>query len=679
MLSLAKTQALPAMEAVLRIGDVRSMPGYAHGLHAPSVVIHVEITAPARWREIAVRGQKLLAGHLPPVPEDSIAVVSRVRKGATVPADIATVLACLARVNRALQEAAGLPAFGKSHAIELPQRRVPAASGKRKSNGTDRAEAGQWLLAVPTLSGSAAVSALVWTARLFTDLAKVPDGDELSPAHRVELQRLLERMSRHAPRGTNNRCFLSAAHELGIPSLRLPGGIFQYGWSRHSCWLDSTFTEATSRIATRLARSKSLTNAMLRRAGVPVPAHRLVHTLEEAVEAAKALGFPVVVKPEDQDGGAGVSAGLVSEDELRMAFERARRHAEDILVEKHVEGRDYRVYVHRGRTLWAMERTPASVTGDGHRSVKTLVDEINLDPRRADVSWAPMAPILLDEEALELLTAGGMNTQSVPEAGRSVRLRRAANVSTGGTPVGVFDRIHPDNARLCERAADVLRLDLAGVDLLMPDIERSWHEVGAAICEVNAQPQLSGATAPHTYGQLLSEMVPAQGRVPVIVILTTGPDAALVQEVVGRLARRDSCAGSTSSTGLRIGEQSIRVGRGSVFQDVRTLLLDTSVDALVIGTDGREFLSSGLPVDRIDALVIAEWPLPTSGNVSGAAAELLRAALTLFKPYCAGDVLIARNHPAMPVISSVMGTRRVRTMGSVEELLAALTRPLPAD
>jgi len=42
--------------------------------------------------------------------------------------------------------------------------------------------------------------------------------------------------------------------------------------------------------------TEDLSKQILKRYGLKVPAHKLVHTKIEAVEAAKALGFPLVMK-----------------------------------------------------------------------------------------------------------------------------------------------------------------------------------------------------------------------------------------------------------------------------------------------------------------------------------------------------------------------------------------------
>src|SRR3954447_13932543 len=61
--------------------------------------------------------------------------------------------------------------------------------------------------------------------------------------------------------------------------------------------------------------------------GVPVPEGRHATTVEEAVEAAEELGFPVVVKAQVQIGGRGKAGGI------KLAGDRreAEAHAQAIL------------------------------------------------------------------------------------------------------------------------------------------------------------------------------------------------------------------------------------------------------------------------------------------------------------------------------------------------------------
>ncbi|MDE5018714.1 hypothetical protein NAI67_11305, partial [Francisella tularensis subsp. holarctica] len=74
--------------------------------------------------------------------------------------------------------------------------------------------------------------------------------------------------------------------------------------------------------------------------------------------------------------------------------------------------------------------------------------------------------------------------------GEVVYLRSTANLSTGGTAIDVTDIVHPDNRDMEERAIKAIGLDVGGVDFLIDDISQSYHDIGGAICESNAAPEL---------------------------------------------------------------------------------------------------------------------------------------------------------------------------------------------
>ena len=185
---------------------------------------------------------------------------------------------------------------------------------------------------------------------------------------------------------------------------------------------------------------------MLRLVGLPVPPHYFARSEDEAVQCAERLGYPVVVKPADLDGGKGVKANLRNPPSVRKAFALAASLSRQVLVEKHVAGRDYRIQVVNGVVHGVLERVPGGVTGNGIDNVQLLLDKQNhersiaLDDRRF------LHQMELDEEAEEELSAQGMTRDSVPVSGQFVRLRGASNVASGGVPVPVpVEKVHPDN------------------------------------------------------------------------------------------------------------------------------------------------------------------------------------------------------------------------------------------
>ncbi len=98
---------------------------------------------------------------------------------------------------------------------------------------------------------------------------------------------------------------------------------------------------------------------MLRRNRLPVPAHRICRDETEALRAAESLGYPVVIKPADKDGGIAVRADLRTPAEVSEAFAIAEKVSKLILVEQYVTGKDYRLTVFGNTCVWAIERQPA--------------------------------------------------------------------------------------------------------------------------------------------------------------------------------------------------------------------------------------------------------------------------------------------------------------------------------
>jgi cyanophycin synthetase len=418
----------------------------------------------------------------------------------------------------------------------------------------------------------------------------------------------LERMQKGglAP---NTMRFALAARERGHPVSPMGHGYIQIGWGARQQRMESSFTGNTGVLATRIARVKPLTGALLARAGLPVPKSIGVSNWAGALKAAQALGWPVVVKPASLDQGAGVVPDIHDEALLREAFQRATSLSRgQVLIEKHVHGDDHRFLVVGGRLLMATRRIPGGVTGDGRRTVSGLLTALNADPRRGNHQRSLLRAIPLDDEANTRLKEQGLTADSVVEAGRFVALRRTANISTGGTAVDVTAQVHPDNRWLAEQATRIVGLDIAGVDLLCPDITRSWREVGGAICEINAQPGFR----PHWLGDPLRDVnaeivdwLCRDGtRIPTAAIGGTNgksTTARMLHHIWLASGRR---AGLSSTAGVWSGPDRMleKAPVGAV--GARMLLDDPSLEAAVIELPRRGLLRLGHPCDRYDVAAL---------------------------------------------------------------------------
>lgn len=420
----------------------------------------------------------------------------------------------------------------------------------------------------------------------------------------LDLENRIKLLALSYSAGSNVPRFVNAALEHHIPFHELAGDVIQFGQACKGRWLQSSFTDATPQLSAVIARNKHSASSLLKQSGIPVPTHELVQSESEATRVAEKIGYPVVIKPSDLDGGLGVAADLNSPDEVILAYRAASKFSKNILLEKHIHGRDYRLTVFQGEVIWTIERQPAGVHGDGVSSVHQLIDVINSDPRRGDGPHAPLKKLKLDEESLEMLKSAGFDAESIPQKDQFLTLRRNANIATGGMPRAVLEDIHPDNKRLAVRAAQALKLDLAGVDLLIPDINKSWLEGGAAICEVNAQPNLGQTTSAHLYPLILKKLVQGDGRVPIMLVIGSDKADALVKSLELNLSHQGRTVGVYDTQGLWIGGERVAVAETTTFEAGQILLGAAEVEIILMVIKDKSLVKKGLPFHRFDLLVL---------------------------------------------------------------------------
>ena len=158
----------------------------------------------------------------------------------------------------------------------------------------DREAASKFEVSVPSADLRASEVAMKWAAGLVNRLAtgNLPDAhDERDTVHQA--------LKKHANPGLNMFSILSAAHDLDMPVQGLIEATIVLGTGSRSRWMESSLTDATPALAIKIARSKLATARVLRAAGLPGADNRPVRSAAQAIEAARQLGYPVVVKPND--------------------------------------------------------------------------------------------------------------------------------------------------------------------------------------------------------------------------------------------------------------------------------------------------------------------------------------------------------------------------------------------
>ena len=411
--------------------------------------------------------------------------------------------------------------------------------------------------------------------------------------------------------GPSTQSLVDAAQARGIPWIRLNRySLVQLGHGRHQQRIQATVTGQTQHIAVEIASDKEETRVLLESLGLPVPKQALVYGPEDAIEAAEAIGYPVVTKPLNANHGRGVSIKLVNAEQVRKGVEHASQHGTSsaILVESFIAGFDHRMLVVNGHLVAVAKRVPGHVVGDGERTIAELVEVVNQDPRRGVGHEKVLTQLQLDAQAERLLAKAGHTAETVLPKGETFYLRSTANLSTGGTAIDLTDVVHPDNKDMAIRAVKAVGLDVGGVDFLTDDVSQSWREVGGGIVEVNAAPGFRMHVAPSegtprdVAGPVMDMLFPSgsPARIPVAMVTGTNGKTTTTRMVANILQMAAVVPGMTSTDGVFID------GRLSVKGDMtgpvgaKTVLRDPSVEAAVLEVARGGMVRAGLGVRTCD-------------------------------------------------------------------------------
>ncbi len=412
--------------------------------------------------------------------------------------------------------------------------------------------------------------------------------------------------------GPSTGAIVDAAVARDIPFRRLTkGSMVQFGWGSRQRRIQAAELDSTSAVAESIAQDKDLTKKLLRAAGVPVPLGRPASDPDDAWAAAMELGLPVVLKPQDGNQGKGVTVNILTRAHLDIAFRSAAEYGE-VLVERFLPGCDFRLLVVGDKLVAAARREPPQVVGDGVHTVRELVDIVNQDPRRGEGHATSLTKIRFDDIAVARLDAQGLTPTSIPPKGQRVVLRNNANLSTGGTATDVTDEVHPEVAARAVAAAQMIGLDICGVDVVCENMLQPLEAQNGGVVEVNAAPGLRMHISP-SYGKgravgatMIEELFPAgdNGRIPVIAVTGTNGKTTTTRLIAHLLAAHGLRTGMTNTDGVYINGRQTDSGDCSGPKSARNVLMHPDVDAAVFEVARGGVLREGLGFDRCEVAVV---------------------------------------------------------------------------
>lgn len=420
--------------------------------------------------------------------------------------------------------------------------------------------------------------------------------------------------------GPTTATIVEAARAARIPVAPLEHGnlvLFGFGARQRRIW--TAETDRTSAIAESIAQDKDLAKEMLVRYGIPVPEGRIVRKVDTTWAAAQDLGLPVVIKPAEGSRGVAVSLALSTYEDVATAFRLSQTIQNAVIVERFIEGTEYRLLVVDNRVVAATGAVEFTVTGNGRYSLRALV-AATVGGDDADL-W--MADAVADHPTFKLaLLRQGVELDAVLPEGRTVTLPRAAKMGED-----VLARVHPDTLDMARLAVRVVGLDIAGVDIVAKDISQPLGAQDGAIIEVNAGPSLPthlrspGDAANEAGTAIVRHLFPEgeTGRIPIIGI-TGCSDTTSVAGMLGFLLHlHGQSVGVACGSGTFLGQRCIRRGDGANWTAGQRVLINRTVNAAVLETSPASLLREGLPYDRCQVGVVTGVSVPAALNRYGIA------------------------------------------------------------
>jgi cyanophycin synthetase len=422
----------------------------------------------------------------------------------------------------------------------------------------------------------------------------------------------LKRINAEDGLGPSTQSIINEAKERGIPAKRIENSEIILGQGINQQKICASIAGTTGNLAVEIAGDKEETKKRLQKAHIPVPQGKIVRKKTDIEDAIDELGFPVVIKPVDGNHGRGVTVNIKNFTQARAAFKLAKEISKRVIIEQFVEGDDHRFLVVNYQLVAVAKRLPAMICGDGKSTIQELINEVNCDPNRGEGHEKNLTKIHVDEATLSILESKKLHLHSILKSGEKLALKETANLSTGGTAEDVTDRVHPFNKLMAERIAEIIGLNICGIDMVVQDITSPINSKTGAVIEVNACPGLRMHLAP-SHGQVRNVAKPIvdmlfpndrSSRIPVVAITGTNGKTTTTR-LIAHLAK---CAGHrvgyTTTDGIYVRDTLIHAGDCTGPISAETVLMERGIDFAVLECARGGILRSGLGFDHCDISVI---------------------------------------------------------------------------
>ena len=220
--------------------------------------------------------------------------------------------------------------------------------------------------------------------------------------------------------------------------------------------------------------------------GIPVARGGTAWNKWSALKIFSKITKPVITKPNLGSRSRHTMIHINTPAELIVGFEKAKKLSPLVVIEEELNGYLFRGTLIDGKLAGVVRRDQPEVYGDDVHTVQELLDKENERPER---NGPIFHKIPIDKEALAELARQKISLTDIAPKGKVITFSQKTSRGCGGTTTEVTDIVHPDNVAMLEHVGTFLKDPLIGVDFIIEDIEKSWHEEQhCGVIECNSLP-----------------------------------------------------------------------------------------------------------------------------------------------------------------------------------------------
>ncbi len=207
-------------------------------------------------------------------------------------------------------------------------------------------------------------------------------------------------------------------------------------------------------------------------------------TWKKALEIFEKIQKPVIVKPQVGSRGRHTTTNINTVEELRRAYNIAKKLCHFVVIEEHLTGSVYRGTYVGNKVVGILQGDPPRITGNGEKSIRELIREKNKtkDSRVQDVTIDQKLEYFLERQAYTL--------ESILPKGKTIDLSEKIGISYGGFAEEITEKTHPKIIEELKKAGDLLKAPVVGFDFIIedPTLDPGSSNSNWGIIEANSLP-----------------------------------------------------------------------------------------------------------------------------------------------------------------------------------------------